>query len=49
MLSANRDNTVEPLDPPLGCKPGDRVFVEGYEQEKAGGENSVCSISGVDR
>ena len=22
---------VEPLDPPERCKPGDKVFVEGYE------------------
>uniref|UniRef100_A0ABM5ESC6 Tyrosine--tRNA ligase n=1 Tax=Pogona vitticeps TaxID=103695 RepID=A0ABM5ESC6_9SAUR len=22
---------IEPLDPPAGCRPGDRVFVEGFE------------------
>lgn len=25
---------VEPLDPPEGCSPGERVFVEGYESGK---------------
>jgi tyrosyl-tRNA synthetase len=25
---------VEPLDPPEGSSPGDRVFVEGYETGK---------------
>ena len=32
-----RNDKVEPLDPPPGCKPGDRVFVAGYEEETAGG------------
>ena len=31
------DSKVEPLDPPSSCKPGDRVYVEGYEHEKLGG------------
>lgn len=26
---------MEPLDPPEGSSPGDRVFVEGYESGKA--------------
>lgn len=30
------DGVVEPLDPPAGCKPGERVFVAGYEEETAG-------------
>ncbi len=25
---------VEPLDPTDGCKPGDKVFVEGFESGK---------------
>ncbi len=30
---SHRDGTVEPLDPPIECVPGDRVFVEGYDME----------------
>ena len=30
------DSKVEPLDPPQSCKPGDRVFVEGFEQITCG-------------
>ena len=36
-----RDDRVEPLDPPADSKPGDRVFVDGYQDEMAGG---MCSI-----
>ena len=32
---------MEPLDPPADSKPGDRVFVDGYQHETAGG---MCSI-----
>ena len=28
---------MEPLVPPTGSAPGDRVFVEGFEHEKLGG------------
>ena len=27
-----RDDKVEPLEPPQGSKPGDKVFVEGFDQ-----------------
>ena len=30
---SHRDDTVEPLDPPTECVPGERVFVEGYDME----------------
>lgn len=29
--SVGEPRQVEPLDPPVGCCPGERVFVEGYE------------------
>ena len=32
---------VIPLCPPEDCKPGDRVVVQGYEHETAGGEIAV--------
>lgn len=32
------NDTVEPLDPPAGCEPGERVFVEGYEQDATRGK-----------
>ncbi|CAM6053418.1 unnamed protein product [Sphagnum tenellum] len=34
VLCASRDDPkdVEPLAPPAGSKPGDKVFVEGYEE-----------------
>jgi len=33
LLCASVDDPkqVEPLDPPAGCEPGDKIFVEGYE------------------
>ncbi|XP_055946380.1 tyrosine--tRNA ligase, cytoplasmic-like [Argiope bruennichi] len=36
LLCASRDEPkeVEPLNPPKDCKPGDRVFVEGYENSE---------------
>ena len=43
--SANSDSMVEPLEPPLSCQPGDRVFVEGYEHEKAGGKDTRLAVS----
>jgi len=30
-LSVYSDTTIEPLDPPADCKPGDRVYAEGYD------------------
>ena len=36
-LPCYSDDAVEPLDPPVGCKPGDRVYVEGFEHDKLGG------------
>ena len=30
----NEPRAVEPLTPPEGCKPGDKVFVEGYNSGK---------------
>ena len=33
----HRDETIEPLDPPANSKVGDRVFVDGYQHEVAGG------------
>ncbi len=30
------DTKVEPLNPPDSCKPGDRVFVAGFEQISCG-------------
>ena len=30
----NEPKAVEPLNPPEGCKPGDKVFVEGYDSGK---------------
>ena len=30
------DTNIEPLDPPAGSKPGDRVYAEGYD--KLGGK-----------
>ena len=32
-----RDDKVELLDPPSNSKPGEYVFVEGYEREIVGG------------
>lgn len=26
------DTNIEPLDPPAGSKPGDRVYAEGYDK-----------------
>jgi len=31
LLCASAETGVEPLDPPVAAKPGDRVLVEGYE------------------
>lgn len=33
--SEGEPRRVEPLDPPEGSSPGERVFVEGYETGKA--------------
>lgn len=33
-FSEGEPRKVEPLDPPEGSAPGDRVFVEGYESGK---------------
>ena len=30
-FSVYSDTTIEPLDPPGDCKPGDRVYAEGYD------------------
>ena len=35
------DGKVEPLDPPSGSKPGDKIFVEGYTVEASGAGQSV--------
>ena len=32
-----RDEKVEPLEPPVDSKPGDRVYVDGYQHDLAGG------------
>ena len=34
LLDREDPRTVEPLEPAEGCKPGDKVFVEGYESGK---------------
>lgn len=34
VLSEGEPRKVEPLDPPEGSAPGDRVYVEGYESGK---------------
>ena len=35
--TVTRDESVEPLDPPPDSKPGDRVYVDGYQHDVAGG------------
>ena len=32
-----RDDNVEPLDPPPNSNAGDRVYVDGYQHDIAGG------------
>ena len=32
------ETAIEPLDPPAGSKPGDRVYAEGYD--KLGGKRT---------
>lgn len=34
LFSEGEPRQVEPLDPPVGSAPGERVFVEGYEAGK---------------
>lgn len=41
-FTADSEDKVEPLDPSPECKPGDRVFVAGYETTR--GTYSVKSI-----
>ena len=41
------DGKVEPLDPPSGSKPGDKIFVEGYTVEASVAGQSVQLLSGV--
>ena len=36
------DTNIEPLDPPAGSKPGDRVYAEGYD--KLGGTQHTHKI-----
>jgi len=43
LLAAASDSKVEPLDPPSSCKPGDRVYVEGYEHEKLGAPDEILN------
>ena len=38
VFSTNREERVEPLDPPPDSKAGDRVYVDGYQHDVAGGE-----------
>ena len=38
VYSSDGKRQVLPLSPPAECKPGDRVVVQGYEHETAGGE-----------
>ena len=38
-----RDDKVEPLDPPADSKVGEKVFVEGYHQDVAGG-TVYCTV-----
>ena len=39
------DGKVELLDPPSDSKPGEYVFVEGYERETAGGKCTIVLYS----
>ena len=40
-----RDGTVEPLDPPASSSAGDRVYVDGYQHDIAGGTHiHVCHV-----
>ena len=43
------ETSIEPLDPPSGSKPGDRVYAEGYD--KLGGTycsyDSICILASV--
>ena len=38
-----RDDKVEPLDPPADSKVGEKVFVEGYHHDVAGG-TVYCTV-----
>lgn len=37
VFSSDGKRQVTPLCPPTDCKPGDRVVIQGYEHETAGG------------
>ena len=41
-----RDGTVEPLDPPASSSAGDRVYVDGYQHDIAGGTHIQSSMKG---
>ena len=38
------DDKVELLDPPSNSKPGECVFVEGYERETVGGKSDIYDV-----
>ena len=38
------DDKVELLDPPSNSKPGECVFVEGYERETIGGKSDMMYL-----
>lgn len=38
VFSTDREERVEPLDPPPDSKAGERVYVDGYQHDVAGGE-----------
>ena len=42
-----RDEKVEPLDPPASSKVGDRVYVDGYQHEVAGGKVYYNTVSHI--
>ena len=39
-----REDKVEPLDPPADSKPGDRVYVDGYQHDVAGGTIQIHTV-----
>ena len=40
VVNFSSETNIEPLDPPAGSKPGDRVYAEGYD--KLGGMYIAC-------
>ncbi|CAI8005677.1 Aminoacyl tRNA synthase complex-interacting multifunctional protein 1, partial [Geodia barretti] len=43
LLASSKDESVEPLDPPPDSKPGDRVYVDGYQHDVAGEPDAVLN------